>query len=804
MNIFELFGKIELDTSGYQKGIQAIINQGNSAAKIFESMGKSSETLAKAAAAAAAAAAAVGAAFSTVVGASVKNYAEYEQLVGGVETLFGAGGKSIEEYAKSVGKSVSEASAEYDKLMLAQEKVFSYAENAYTSAGMSANDYMSNITAFSASLISSLGGDTVAAAEVANMAISDMSDNSNKMGTDIEYIVQTYQSLARGNYAMLDNLKLGYGGTKSELERLLSDAEAYKASMGETADYSVNSFADIVEAIHVVQDQMGITGTTALEASTTIEGSLNSAKAAWQNLLTGFADSDQDLGELIDRFVESVVVASENILPRIAETVPRVIEGIGTLIQEAIPHLMEYVKGIWEGIPSMIESFGNLLLENAPILFEYIASLVSSIGEAISTNLPQILNKGVELINNLVNGIISGIPVLLQNLPQIIQNIVSFFATNASQIIQAGAKILGNLVRGIVSAIPQIVASAPTIIGSFIGAIISNLPQVISAGLSIISNLASGVLSGIGDIISAAGEVVNAAISEFEGAVSELFNIGAELINGLWEGISSKIEWVKQKVSGFADSVISTFKRVFQIFSPSRVTKEDGKNLALGLIAGLEEKKELTGKKAEEVAQIVLDAAEEKLSEYKNINDLSIQDEVDYWKTIVECTESGTDARIKAEEKYYTALKSFKQQHEDYVNSIMNQVSLFSEFTRNESVTGQDLISNLFSQVSGIESYTKTLQELEGKIGGTALFEELKNKGIGSISELEAINSLNASRLDYYVSLYDQKASAVEKLSPYSEAVTNYNFTFNSPSALSASEARRESTRAYNNMVLGY
>ena len=231
---------------------------------------------------------------------AISNYADYEQLVGGVETLFGTGGKSLEDYAKSIGKSVDEAKGEYSKLKDAQDIVLRGAANAYQTAGMSANDYIKNVTSFSASLISSLGGDTQKAAMAANSALIDMSDNANKMGTDMQSIANAYQGFAKQNYTMLDNLKLGYGGTKEEMQRLLKDAEKFSG-----VKYDIKNLNDVYSAIHVIQTELGITGTTAKEAASTISGSTNMMKSAWTNLVTGIADDNANFEELIDNFIKT-------------------------------------------------------------------------------------------------------------------------------------------------------------------------------------------------------------------------------------------------------------------------------------------------------------------------------------------------------------------------------------------------------------------------------------------------------------------------------------------------------------------
>lgn len=280
-----------------------------------------------------------GAAISGMVGFAVNGYADYEQLVGGVETLFGAGGASVEEYAKSVGKTVDSVKGDYDKLMEAQGIVMKNANDAYKTAGLSANDYMETVTGFAAALKQSLGGDTVKAAKKADVALTDMADNSNKMGTDMESIQYAYQGFAKQNYTMLDNLKLGYGGTKEEMERLLKDAQKLTGQK-----YDLSSYADIVDAIHAVQTELGITGTTAKEASTTIQGSVNAMKSAWSNFVAGMADPDQDSSQLVNNLVNSVVTAVKNIVPRIAVAVPRLAEGLRGIFSQLFTLAMQNIN----------------------------------------------------------------------------------------------------------------------------------------------------------------------------------------------------------------------------------------------------------------------------------------------------------------------------------------------------------------------------------------------------------------------------------------------------------------------------
>jgi len=363
LNLFDLFAKITLDTSDYEQGVEGARDKGNSLADVLKG------GLATAGKAAAAGLAAAGTAAVALGKSALDSYAEYEQLVGGVDTLFKD----------------------------ASDKLQGYAANAYQTAGMSANDYMANITSFSAALINSVGGDTEKAADMADRAITDMADNANKMGTSLDSIVQTYQSLSRGNFAMLDNLKLGYGGTKAELERLLEDAEAYKASMGEIADYDVSSFADIVSAIGAIQEKMGIAGATASEAATTIEGSTNSMKAAWANLVTGIAGGNGDIDQLLSNFLSSVEVTAGNVIP----VVERIAKNIFSLLEE---------------------------------------------------NGPEMVKAGATLLGKLAAGAIQSIPQIVSSIPEIVMAIVDGFMENGPAFVEIGTAIVEGLWNGIASA----------------------------------------------------------------------------------------------------------------------------------------------------------------------------------------------------------------------------------------------------------------------------------------------------------------------------------------------------------------
>lgn len=346
---------------------------------------------------------------------AIKSYADYEQLVGGIETLFGAGGAaSVQEYAKNVGKSVDEVRDEFDTLMEAQTLAMDNANNAYASAGLSANEYMETVTSFAASLKASTANE-VEAADAANQAVIDMADNANKMGTSMESIQNAYQGFAKQNYTMLDNLKLGYGGTKEEMQRLLADAEKLSG-----IKYDISSLSDVYSAIHVIQNELGITGTTAKEASTTISGSLNAMKASWSNLLVGIADDNQDFDALVNNFVESTVTAGENLLPRIETT----ISGFGTLIDSLLPEIMSRVPAI------------------------------------INDVLPDLVQAGINVIGSLINGIEQNLPQIMDSADVIIDQFVTALLEMAPQLVEVAVQLIGTLAQGIIDNLPALVTAA--------------------------------------------------------------------------------------------------------------------------------------------------------------------------------------------------------------------------------------------------------------------------------------------------------------------------------------------------------
>ncbi len=330
MNLLDLLIKIGVDDKASDK-------IGGIASKVTGTLGNAAGLAAKGVAAAGAA---VTAATAAVTKQSLDAYAAYEQNVGGVKKLFGNMGLSLEDYASSMGQSVDQVSAKWQSLENAQNTMLAQAQDAYVKCGMSANQYMEQATSFSAALISSLGGDTEAAAAQAQKAMVAMSDNVNTFGTDMQDVQNAFQGFAKQNYTMLDNLKLGYGGTQAEMKRLISDANEYAASIGEASDLSIDSFSDIITAIDLIQQKQQIAGTTFREAATTIEGSLNMSKAAWENWLTGLGDSDADMSQLTENLVTSVEIAASQVVPRVAEILGTLIGTVPGMVAEIGPTLV--------------------------------------------------------------------------------------------------------------------------------------------------------------------------------------------------------------------------------------------------------------------------------------------------------------------------------------------------------------------------------------------------------------------------------------------------------------------------------
>lgn len=499
---------------------------------------------------------AIGAGVGVAVGAvakltksAVESYSNYEQLKGGVETLFGNGGLTLKQYAKQEGQTIAEASGKYKQLTAAQNEAFKNANNAYKTAGMSANEYMEVSTGFAASLVSSLGGDTNKAVKYADMAVIDMADNANKMGSDIESIKNAYQGFAKGQFNMLDNLKLGYGGTKEEMQKLLKEAQKISGQK-----YDISSFADITQAIHVMQKKMNIAGTTANEAEGTIQGSLGMMKSSWQNMLTALVSGGDQYDQCVDNLVNSVSIAAQNLMPAIEGA----LNGVGALITDLAPIIAER-------LPSVINDVLPSLLSAVTTIFSALGSALPGIITALVQILPTILPLISQAFGTILN-------VLLENAPLIIPPIISALLM-------------------------------------LVDVIIENLPLFIDVAMQLVTALIQGLAEKAPELVPKIFDMVTSMVKVIWDNAGEMLKAGENLLKGLWDGISNKVEWVIGKVKDVGSKIMSKIKSVFGIHSPSKEFAKVGDYLMQGLGDGVTDNAKYAVTATQSVAKDVLAAA---------------------------------------------------------------------------------------------------------------------------------------------------------------------------------------------------
>ena len=644
MTLEELVVKISGETSGLQSAMGSAIS----------AVGKFS----------AAAVAAGATAVAALTKSAVESYADYEQLVGGVETLFKDSAGIVQEYAA----------------------------NAFQTAGLSANDYMETVTGFSASLLQSVGGDTEEAARIADQAITDMADNANKMGSSMESIQNAYQGFAKQNYTMLDNLKLGYGGTKQEMERLLADAEKLSG-----VHYDISNLNDVYEAIHVVQGELGITGTTAEEASTTIQGSAAAMKAAWQNMLTGIADENADFDGLINNLVESVATFGENILPRIETAlsgVGKLISGLAPIIVEALPGLVENVlPGFIDAIMEVVNSIVEALPEVIPVLIQALVDIVMQLIECLAENLPTIIEAVIQGLEQIMNSLAENLPTIISGITEMLLQVIQVIISNAPQFLEAFLNLLLSFGQAQLQALPQIIAALPTLINGIIDflkqaipmvmdgfiqlmtSLCEALPEIIAAITEVLPQLIDGIISGIialipliidcgiqlfialiqniGEIISgiakalpdlitgiveailehlpeiiecgvqlfialienlptiivelvkAVPQIIQALLEAFGEGVSKFGEMGVNLVKGLWNGFKSKLDEFFTNAKQWFSNGVAKIKKSLGINSPSTVFADIGKYLILGLDEGITDNISSASKAMEQMSNAV-------------------------------------------------------------------------------------------------------------------------------------------------------------------------------------------------------
>lgn len=430
------------------------------------------------------------------------SYGALQQSIGGIETLFGE----------------------------SANKVIENANNAFTTAGISANDYMQQVTSFSASLLQALGGDTEKACDSADMAIRDMADNANKMGTSMEMIQNAYQGFSKQNYTMLDNLKLGYGGTKTEMERLLKDAQKITG-----IKYDIKNLNDVYQAIHVIQGELGITGTTAKEAGETIEGSFNSLGASWQNFLAGLGNPDADMRKLVDNLAKSISGAVKNVIPVInnmVQVLPVVMDSLIGAVESMLPTL---INTFTELIVKVIDAIVKLLPQFIPLAIQCILTVT----QALLENLPLIVDAGIQLILGLAKGISDALPQLLPVILTVVEEVVNLLISNLPLIIEIGTQLLLGLITGLTQAMPQLIDMIPVLVESFITTLVSNLPLIIECGIKITMALGEGIINYIPSLISYIPKLISSIINGFKNGFSQMNNVGKGFVGNLLNGIKS-------------------------------------------------------------------------------------------------------------------------------------------------------------------------------------------------------------------------------------------------------------------------
>lgn len=568
---------MNLNASGFARGIKSVIgsvknmnesmkdatNTASKMSSVMKGIGSSAIKVGKGLAVAGAAAAT---AVTALVSKSVGAFADYEQLTGGVETLFGAGGRSVEEYAQSVGKSVSDVQGKYDSLMSAQNVVLENANKAYMTAGMSANEYMDTVTGFSASLISSLGGDTNKAADYANSALVDMSDNANKMGTNMTDIQNAYQGFAKQNYTMLDNLKLGYGGTQAEMKRLLSDAQKITGQK-----YDISSFADITQAIHAIQTQMDITGTTAKEASTTISGSWGSLKAAFENTLVSLTTGGKMFDQSLDALVDSAKTFGQNVIPAITGALsgvgslieslaPVIVAELPSMVSDILPHLVSAAKSLVTGLISQLPALGKAVLDAIPSIFDGMTDVIgeSSVGK---------LKGSFEGLKNTITDTFSNIGPMLKDF---CEGGISTFCDALST-----AMDLASGAISVIEALSPVIGAVAGAIITYKGAVLlwnaAETAKNVVMGISTAAQWALNVAmtaNPIGIVIVAIGALVGAFIvlwNKSEGFRNFWINLWEKvkaIVTSAWEGIKAGFEKIKNGISAVKEKVSTMWNGV--------------------------------------------------------------------------------------------------------------------------------------------------------------------------------------------------------------------------------------------------
>lgn len=556
MDAFELTARITLQTDEYDRALKAAesrtsrfadVLKANLATDVIRAGFNGIVTAVKGATSA----------IGGLVKSSVQGYSDFEQMVGGVKKLYGNMGQGLADYVseqQKLGKTAEQATADWHKLEDAQNLVLENARKAYKTSGMSMNQYMETATSFSASLINSLKGDTIAAAEQTDKAMKAISDNFNTFGGDIGMIQGAFQGFAKQNYTMLDNLKLGYGGTKTEMERLIADANEYAKSIGQASDLTIKNFSDVVTAIDLVQQKQQIAGTTAREASTTIAGSFMSLKSAWENLVTGFSDPDADMTGMINDVVETAETAFQNVIPVVEKALSGManfVSQIAPIIAERLPGVVsEVVPAILSALSSLVQSVANALPGLLQALSDVLPSALDSIISTIDTVLPSVLDAAGRVIETLIEGLKRNSQKIVNTAMTLVKALVSSISGYLPMVLEVGGQILLQLFDGFLKALPEAIPAITKMLERVLEIIIEYAPRLIEAGAELISQLASGISKAAPRLVPAVAKAISTVIkSILKNAPKILKAVGNVIksvvkeigkLNGV-EGIISKV-----------------------------------------------------------------------------------------------------------------------------------------------------------------------------------------------------------------------------------------------------------------------
>lgn len=538
----------------------------------------------------------------TAIKASLEAGGNLQQSFGGLETIYGEAADAAKNYAAEAAK-----------------------------AGISANSYAEQAVSFGASLKQAFEGDTVKAVEAANTAIMDMADNSAKMGTDIGMVQSAYQGFAKQNYTMLDNLKLGYGGTKGEMERLLADAQKLSG-----VEYNIDNLGDVYDAIHVIQEDLGLTGVAAAEASETFTGSLGAMKASAENLMANLAlgnDITGDIQTLMGNIQTFVMGNLAPMIGNILSALPELLSGAGSMIIQALNLVSNNAGELVQMGIDIVVALMQAIVEAAPYLIEAAVNLIAALGEAlintdwlqvgtdlitglnesmelaageifgtdgniltafldsITTGLPGVLEKGIEIVTNLANGILENIPMLITTAFDLMFQFVSFLLQNLPAILEAGVEIVLNLVNGIVENLPTIITTAVEVMAGFMAGIGEQLPNILMKGIEIIGKLIAGLIQAIPKLVAAIPQIILAMVRTF--MRYDWFSIGKNILLGIKDGIVKSVSVVVEAAKEAAQSIWDAIKSFFSIGSPSKLMAYAGEMIDLGFANGIVDNKGL-------------------------------------------------------------------------------------------------------------------------------------------------------------------------------------------------------------------